>query len=82
MLFTIENFTLYHPSENAIRCLAFSPNSELLATGSDDETVCIWSLQTRLLVKCLRGAETMITSVIFTNDSLGVIAGSSNGDLW
>ena len=40
-----ENFTLYHPSENAIRCLAFSPNSELLASGSDDETVCIWSLQ-------------------------------------
>jgi len=77
-----ENFTLYHPSENAIRCLAFSPNSELLATGSDDETCCIWDLRTRLLLKCLRGPETMITSIIFTNDSLNIIAGSSNGDLW
>lgn len=27
------SFTLYHPSEAAIRCLSFSPNSEMLATG-------------------------------------------------
>lgn len=33
-----ESFTLYHPSEAAIRCLSFSPNSEMLASGGDDET--------------------------------------------
>ena len=77
-----ESFVLYHPSEQAIRCLSFSPNSELLASGSDDETVCIWDLRSRLLCKCLRGPEAMITAITFTNDSFGIIAGSSQGDLW
>lgn len=77
-----ESFVLYHPSEQAIRCLSFSPNSELLASGSDDETVCIWDLRSRLLCKCLRGPEAMITAVSFTNDSLGILAGTSQGDLW
>ena len=77
-----ESFTLFHPSENAIRCLSFSPNSELLASGSDDETVCIWDLRSRLLIKCLRGAEATIAALTFTNDSLNVMAGSGTGDLW
>lgn len=72
---------LKHPSEGAVRVCSFSPSCAVLATGGDDETVCLWDISTRGLIRVLTGHEAMITTVSFTPDSNFLISGSTAGDL-
>jgi WD40 repeat protein len=62
--------------------LSFSPSSALLASGGDDESVCLWDLSSRALLRCLTGPEAMISCVAFSSDSQLLVAGSSGGELW
>jgi hypothetical protein len=40
-----------------ITCIAFSPDNQLIATGSEDETVKIWNATTGNLVQTLQSTE-------------------------
>ena len=40
-----------HPSNQCIRVCHFSSNSCLLATGSDDTTLCLWDVGSKALLK-------------------------------
>ncbi|MFC1604559.1 protein kinase [Planctomycetota bacterium] len=51
-----------------IRCAAFSPNSKILATGSNDSSVRLWDLASKRQLSILRG-HAAITSVAFSSDS-------------
>lgn len=77
-----QSAVLSQPSEGAVRCLSFSPSSALLASGGDDESVCLWDLSSRALLRCLTGPEAMIACVAFSPDSQLLVAGSSGGELW
>lgn len=72
---------LSHPSECAIRVCSFSQSCAVLASGGDDESICLWDISTRTLVRSLSGHESMITALAFTPDSNLLISGSSSGDL-
>lgn len=72
---------LQHPSGGVIRCCCFSPSSAVLATGGDDETVCLWDISTRTLIRSLLGHEAMITACAFTPDSSFLVSGATGGDL-
>jgi WD40 repeat protein len=49
-----ELFTL-HGHTAAVNCLAFSPDSQRLASGSEDLTLRIWDLQTGRQIRTLKG---------------------------
>ncbi len=41
--------------EQAVYCVALSANCALLASGSRDETVCLWDARTGQLIHLLQG---------------------------
>src|SRR5262249_55261258 len=66
-----------------VRALAFSNDSRLLATGSDDFLVRLWDTPTGKLIGVLKGATHWIASLAFLPDGETLIA--SDGDqirLW
>ncbi|KAF4630024.1 hypothetical protein G7Y89_g8113 [Cudoniella acicularis] len=62
-----------------IRSVAFSYNSELLASGSDDYTVKIWNTATGTLQQTLEDNSSKVYSVAFSHDSKLLASGSADG---
>lgn len=55
-------------------CLAFSPNSELVATGGSDGQIRIWDVQTGKLTRRIDHGQ-RVTSVAFSPDGLQIASG-------
>lgn len=72
-----------------VNSVSFSPDGNLLASGSDDETIKLWSVATRQEVGTLvkhnyREFDSVwrfITSVSFSPDSSLLASGSWDGDI-
>ena len=64
--------------------VAFSPNSEIIASGSEDETVKLWSLEDGSLIRTLDGHTDWVISVTFSPDGKLLGTGSYDGTvkLW
>ncbi|SBS89954.1 ribosome assembly protein 4, putative (RSA4), partial [Plasmodium ovale curtisi] len=54
---------------NSILCLAFSPNSSHLATGSGDNTVRLWDINTQTPIATLKDHTDWVLSVLFSPDN-------------
>ncbi|CAG9477260.1 ribosome assembly protein 4, putative [Plasmodium vivax] len=54
---------------NSILCLAFSPNSSHLATGSGDNTVRLWDINTQTPIATLKDHTNWVLSVLFSPDN-------------
>lgn len=61
-----------------VRALALSPNSQVLASGSDDKTIKLWDPATGVLLRTLTGHSGTIKSIIITPDGQNLISCSSN----
>ena len=60
--------------------VAFSPNGAWVASGSYDETIRVWDVETReVVVGPLRGYTYAINSVAFSHDGGRLVSGSSDG---
>ncbi|MDE0087908.1 MAG: WD40 repeat domain-containing protein, partial [Candidatus Poribacteria bacterium] len=72
-----------------IQVVAFSPNGRILASGSDDKTICLWNVRTRKLKTTLNytddfGSRAKLNSLEFSPDGKILASGNSDGviDLW
>jgi WD40 repeat protein len=68
-----------------VRALAFSPDSNTLASGSEDRTIRLWNLrQPRTNPVVLKGHEGGIASVAFSPDGRFLASGGDDGTvrLW
>ena len=70
-----------HEHTNWIRSVAFQPHGELLASGSDDETVRIWNRQTGQCIKTLEGHSGRVRGVAFHPDGRLLASGSEDGSI-
>ncbi|KAH8756185.1 WD40-repeat-containing domain protein, partial [Hyaloscypha finlandica] len=61
-----------------VRSIAFSHNSKLLASASDDYTVKVWDVATGVLQQTLEGHSDWVNSVAFSHDSK-LLASASDG---
>ncbi len=59
--------------------IAWSPDGRLLASGSDDRTICVWSLSEGALAKVLEGHSDTVFSVAWSPDS-SLLASSSDDE--
>jgi len=64
-----------------VSSVVFSPDGELVASGSNDRTVKLWGVRTGRLLRSLEGHTNGITSVIFSPDGERVVSGSADGTI-
>lgn len=60
----------------AVRSVAVSVDGTHIASGSDDNTICIWRVETRARIAYLTGHSSAVQSVVFSPDGLRVASGS------
>jgi WD40 repeat protein len=52
--------------ESVVRAVAFAPGGEVLATGSDDQTIKIWSTVSNRLLRTLEGHSGKVRAIAFS----------------
>lgn len=68
-----------HP--NAVTCLAFSPDSRTVASGSADGTIKLWDVAAGKEHATLTGHTDVVHSVAFSPDNRMVASGSYDGTI-
>lgn len=61
--------------EGPVRSVAFSPNGELLVSGSEDNSLRVWDVATGAGVKTLRGHGSGVRSCTFSPDGKLILSG-------
>lgn len=64
---------------DTITCVVFSPDGQLLVSGSDDETVLLWDLKTDKHPRTLIGHNDEVLSVAFSPDGKTLASRSRDG---
>ena len=65
----------------SVNSIDFSPKGDLLVTGSNDNTVRIWDIESGSLLSTLEGHTDNVTSVIFSKGDDLVFSGSLDGSV-
>ena len=60
-----------------VRCLAFSPDNSMIATGSDDDTITLRTSDNKN-IRTIRGHKGNINGITFTSDSKVLASGSED----
>lgn len=64
---------------DAVVFAAYSPDGELLVTGSDDKTARVWEPRTGKCLRVLEGHEASVAPVAFTRDGRYIVSASEDG---
>lgn len=62
-----------------IRSVVFSPDSTLLASGSNDRSVRVWRIDTGECLQILRGHDRRVSDVDFSPDGTLIVSASEDG---
>jgi WD40 repeat protein len=65
-----------------VRSVVVSPNGQVLASGSGDRTIKIWSMQTGELLKTLTGHHTWIRTLAISPDNQMLVSGCNDNTVY
>jgi WD40 repeat protein len=68
--------------DGSVESIDFSPNGQLVATGSVDGTVRLWNADERKQVLVLRGHTAPVRTVAFARHAGVLVSGGADGSLW
>ena len=74
----VKTFTGHSGLSAEVRSVAFSPDSQLIASGSEDSTIKIWNLSTGKEICTLSGHSDVVRSVTFSPDGQTLASGSDD----
>src|SRR2546430_796637 len=61
-----------------VNSVAWSPDGQVLASGSDDRTVRLWDKKTGVLLHTLQGHSDRVNSVVWSPDGQVLASGSND----
>ncbi len=64
-----------------VSSLAFSPNGQTLVSGSFDETIQVWNLKTRKLIRSLPGHKDGVNAVVISPDAQTLVSAGGSANL-
>ncbi|GJD18412.1 WD repeat protein with Ser/Thr protein kinase motif [Rivularia sp. IAM M-261] len=76
LLYSLSNILSSHTW--AVTAVAFSPDGKILATGSDDNTIKLWNVDTGEEFATLTGHSWSITALVFSSDGKILISASKD----
>ena len=65
-----------------VRSVAFSKDGKFIVSGSEDETIKIWSLDTYECIITLKGHNNSINSLMISSDCKFIVSGDENIKIW
>jgi WD40 repeat protein len=71
--------TTFAGHSNSVNAIALSPDEKVLASGSSDNTVKLWSFPDGQLLHTLQDRKKVVADVVITHDGKWVAAGSYGG---
>ncbi len=74
----IKQIITYIGHTSWVQSLAFSPDGEILASGSNDQTVRLWNVHTGQCLLTLRGHTSWVQSLTFSHDGKILASGSND----
>ncbi|KAH8822173.1 WD40-repeat-containing domain protein [Flagelloscypha sp. PMI_526] len=66
---------------NCVTSTAFSLNGEYIVSSSDDQTVCIWDVESGQKLRQLQGHTNPVSSAAFSPDSTRIVSGSRDNSV-
>ncbi|MCX4794328.1 hypothetical protein OG497_09380 [Streptomyces sp. NBC_01242] len=67
------------PTEGRVRGIAWSPDGQFIATGSDDRTLRVWSASSFEEIAIVGVHQGKVTSVAWSHDSTRLLTASFDG---
>ncbi len=67
---------IMHKHNGMVRCIGFTPDGRMLATGGDDRKIQFWDMTERQVIMTLSLEDTAAHSLIFSQDAKTLVTGS------
>ncbi len=71
-------YTVLEGHTDSVNSVSFSPDGQILASGSNDDTTRLWNVATGDTINTVRGYRSNVNSVSFSPDGQILASGSSN----
>jgi eukaryotic-like serine/threonine-protein kinase len=72
------NYVVYEGHASAIQTVAWSPDARYIASGGNDNTVCIWDASTKETIAIYHGHSDVVEAITWLPDSLHVASTSND----